>query len=158
MATATHHVYNPTGSTITVGANSVTTHATAVLTLNDADLLSFHAAGATSTQLAPGTADQAHIRGYLAEGAPNRLNDPIARLSAASGTIAVTTLATAASGGGSAFAQMVSAGASVRLDDGHGHTQTFPVAAEVFVGGTAFTFASTAPNFNYPAGTAVYAV
>jgi hypothetical protein len=64
MAITTHHVYNPTGSTVTVNANSVNAHSTKVLTLNDSDAASFQASGCSCAQLMPGTADAAHIVGY----------------------------------------------------------------------------------------------
>jgi hypothetical protein len=67
MTTRTHLVQNPTASTITVGANSVSAHTTATLTLSDADSEGFTAAGCSLSQITPGTASADQLRGYIHE-------------------------------------------------------------------------------------------
>jgi hypothetical protein len=62
--TRTHAVYNPTGSPVTVKSNTVQAHSTSTLTIPDEDAQAFLAAGCHADQLAPGTADADHLRGY----------------------------------------------------------------------------------------------
>lgn len=154
--TRTHHVYNPTGSTITVNVNAVTSHATTILTITDADAAGFAAAGAILAELTAGTASPALERGFVSAGSANSVNDAVAFLSAASGTIATTSLAIA--GSGKMLVLPIAKDQMLRLDDGQGHSLFVTCSAQHALGASALTVASVTPAFNFPIGTPVYLV